>query len=87
MVADADFASNGFIDFLSNRDFVLNAVSWLVGDDDLIALRTRKKEMGRQQLFLSAGQARTALLIGVVVLPSASALIAVFLLVRRRLAR
>jgi len=86
VVGDADFASNGFIDFLSNRDFVLNAASWLAGDDDLIALRTRRKEIGRQQFFLSAGQARTALWIGVGVLPAASALVAAALLLRRRIA-
>jgi ABC-2 type transport system permease protein len=87
VVGDADFASNGFIDFLSNRDFVLNAVSWLLGEEDLIALRTRGKEVGRQQLFMSAAQARRALLIAVVGLPSASALVAVAILLRRRVAR
>jgi ABC-type transport system involved in cytochrome c biogenesis permease component len=87
VVGDADFAANSFIDFLSNRDFVLNAVSWLAGDDDLISLRARRKEVGRQQFFMSAGQARTALLLGVLVLPGASALIALALVLRRRFAR
>lgn len=87
VVGDTDFASNGFIDFLSNRDFVLNALSWLAGDDDLIALRVRRKEMGREQFFLSAAQARTALLLGVGLLPGASALIAAVLLLRRRFGR
>jgi hypothetical protein len=87
VVADADFASNGFLDFLSNRDFVLNAVSWLAGEDDLVALRTRRKEMGREQFFLSAEQARIALLIAVVALPAASGLIALLLIFRRRVGR
>ena len=33
VVGDADVASDGFIDFLSNRDFVENALRWLVDED------------------------------------------------------
>ncbi len=87
VVGDADLASDGFVDYLANRDFLHNAIRWLVGDEDLIALRPRRKELGRQQLFLSAGQARLALLLAVGILPGASALVAAALLLRRRLTR
>ena len=87
VVGDSDVASDAFLDFLGNRDFVQNAISWLAGDEDLIALRPRRKEFGTQQFFLSAAQARTALLIGVVAVPGASALLAFALWARRRFKR
>ena len=86
-VGDADFASDAFVDFLDDRDFLLNAVGWLSGDDDLVALRGRRKEIGREQFFLSASQARTALVLAVGVLPLLSAAVAVALAARARLAR
>ncbi|MFM8412574.1 MAG: Gldg family protein [Alphaproteobacteria bacterium] len=87
VVGDADFASDGFVDFLDDRDFLLNAVAWLSGDDDLVALRGRRKEIGREQFFLSASQARTALLLAAGVLPAASAAIAIAIALRSRFAR
>lgn len=87
VVGDADFASDAFVDFLDDRDFLLNAVGWLSGDDDLVALRGRRKEVGREQFFLSAAQARTALALGVGVLPLLSAAVAVGLALRSRFAR
>lgn len=84
VVGDADVASDGFIDFLSNRDFVENALRWLVDEDDLIGIRTRARAFGREQLFVSEQQAWTALLLGVVVMPGASLAAAIFLLLRRR---
>ena len=87
VVGDADFATDGFLDFLDNRDFLLNSIGWLAGDDDLVALRGRRKEVGREQFFLSAAQAREAFALAVGVLPLLSALVALALVVRRRLAR
>jgi len=84
VIGDADVAADGFLEFLSNRDFVENSLRWLAGEEDLIGIRPRAREIGRQQLFVSAHQAWTALLLGVVVLPGASAAVAVALLVRRR---
>jgi ABC-2 type transport system permease protein len=84
VVGDADVASDGFIDFLSNRDFLENSLRWLVDEEDLIGIRTRAREIGREQLFVSERQAWTALLLGVVVMPGASLAAAVLLLLRRR---
>jgi hypothetical protein len=87
VVGDSDLASDAFLDFLSNRDFVENALLWLVGEEDLIGLRPRQRQIGQKQLFVSAQQAWIALLLGVVVLPGASAAVAVLLTLRRRFAR
>ena len=64
--------------------YAQNAINWLAGEEDLIALRPRKKEIGREQVFLSAGQASTALLIGVVLVPGTALLLAAVAGVRRR---
>ncbi|HYC23978.1 MAG TPA: Gldg family protein [Candidatus Bathyarchaeia archaeon] len=87
VVGDSDCATNAFIEMLGNKDFVQNAISWLADEDDLIALRPRRKEIGREQFFLSAGQAQTALLLGVVYAPGAALLAALAILARRRLKR
>ncbi len=84
VVGDVDLATNRFIEFLGNHQFLANAIAWLVDEEDLIALRPRAKAMGREQFFLSAGQARTALLLATVVLPGASLLVAIALYWRRR---
>lgn len=84
VVGDVDLATNRFVDFVANRQMLQAAIAWLVGEEDLIALRPERKESGTKQLLLSAGQANTALLLGVVVVPGASLLIACLLYVRRR---
>jgi ABC-2 type transport system permease protein len=84
VVGDADVATDRFIDFLSNRDFVENSLRWLLEEEDLIGIRQRAREVGREQLFVSEQQAWTALLLGVVVMPGASLCAAAFLLLRRR---
>lgn len=84
VIGDVDVATNRFVEFMSNRQLVQAAIAWLVGEEDLIALRPERKEGGREQLFLSAGQAQTSLLISTVVVPGTSLLIAVALYLRRR---
>ncbi|MEW6268974.1 MAG: Gldg family protein [Thermodesulfobacteriota bacterium] len=84
VIGDVDLATNRFIEFLSNRPVLHNAITWLAGEEALIALRPERKKMGREQLFLSAGQARTALLLATVALPGMSLLAALALYLWRR---
>lgn len=84
VVGDVDVATNRFVEFLANRQLLQASIAWLVGEEDLIALRPERKEAGTKQLFLSAGQANTALLLAVGVVPGASLLIAGALWLRRR---
>jgi ABC-type uncharacterized transport system involved in gliding motility auxiliary subunit len=57
---DADFASNGLLGFLGNRDFALNTVAWLAEDPDLISIRPKEPDDQRivlnrlQQIFVIA---------------------------------
>jgi ABC-2 type transport system permease protein len=84
VIGDVDVATNRFVEFMANRQLLQGAIAWLVGEEDLIALRPERQQTGSKQLFLSAGQANTALLLGVVVVPGASLLIACALYLRRR---
>lgn len=84
VLGDVDAATDRFLGFLSNRDWIENALRWLVGEEDLIGIRPRRRQLGRGQLFVSERQARMALLVSVVAAPSASGLLGLLLLLRRR---
>lgn len=49
-VGDADFARNQNLDSYFNREFLLNAVQWLAGDDALIAERPRGLRPSRLEM-------------------------------------
>lgn len=66
---DVDFASNGLLGFIGNRDFALNTVAWLAEDPDLISIRP--KEPDDQRLFLTRGQQQFVALLALVLLPVA----------------
>jgi gliding motility-associatede transport system auxiliary component len=68
-MGDSDFASNGLLGFIGNRDFALNTVAWLAEDPDLIAIRP--KEPDDQRLFLTRGQQQFVALLALVLLPVA----------------
>ena len=57
---DSDFASNGFLGFQGNRDFLLNTVAWLAQDVDLISIRP--KEPDDQQLEIAIVALKEALM-------------------------
>jgi ABC-2 type transport system permease protein len=84
VIGDLDLATNRFVEFVSNRQLLQAAIGWLVGEEDLIALRPHEKEIGTKQFFLSAGQADSVLLLSTVVVPGASALVALAMVLRRR---
>lgn len=51
---DSDFANNRHLNLSGNKDFILNTIAWLVGDDTLITLRPRQREA--TPLFLTSAQ-------------------------------
>jgi ABC-type uncharacterized transport system involved in gliding motility auxiliary subunit len=67
VVGDADFASNQFFGQLFNRDLVLNMMSWLGGQDELISIRPRAIQASRAQL--SPEESRRIFYLSVLVLP------------------
>ncbi len=42
VIGDADFAADGYLAELGNRDLVLNSISWLTDEEALIARRPRE---------------------------------------------
>jgi ABC-type uncharacterized transport system involved in gliding motility auxiliary subunit len=54
---DADFASNQFLLQLFNRDLLLNAINWLGGQEEMIAIRPRTIRASSAQLSPEESQA------------------------------
>jgi len=65
---DADFATNGYLNFSGNRDLFLNIVNWLAQEEDLISIRP--KEARGSVLFLTATQGKVIFYLPVVILPT-----------------
>jgi ABC-type uncharacterized transport system involved in gliding motility auxiliary subunit len=88
VIGDADFASDGYIDELGNRDLVLNSISWLTDEDALIARRPRDvAEIARplSPLVLTEREADVLFIATVIVEPALLLLIGtVVVTVRRR---
>ena len=64
---NAGFANNQFIGQYFNRDLLLNTVSWLVGEEELISIRPRTIRASRVQL--TADQGTTVFYLSVLILP------------------
>jgi ABC-type uncharacterized transport system involved in gliding motility auxiliary subunit len=60
-------AANGFLNFQSNRDFMMNSINWLSADEDLISIRPTPPES--QHLTMNAEQMRRVLILGVFGIP------------------
>ena len=73
---DADFASNEMLDAYLNRDLFVNAVNWLLGDVEAIAVRPNRSRASRFQP--TAAQFQDIRLLSLFVLPEALAVLGVF---------
>jgi hypothetical protein len=82
---DSDFASNRFLDYLGNRDLLVNTVNWLTREERLMAARAPRKTPGVNWLFITQEQMRTMFVGAVVVQPLVFLLIGVGVALRRRL--
>jgi ABC-type uncharacterized transport system involved in gliding motility auxiliary subunit len=60
-------ASNGFLRFGGNRDFVMNMMNWLSADEELISIRPKEPEDRR--LSMNASQMRMLFLASIIFLP------------------
>jgi ABC-type uncharacterized transport system involved in gliding motility auxiliary subunit len=78
-------ANNVFFNAFGNRDLVMNALSWLADQEDLIAIRPRDPKTS--PLFLTAAQGRLFWAIPVVFVPLAVAGVGLMVFVNRRKAR
>jgi len=64
----ADFVSNVFLEFSGNRDFFLNTLNWVSGDENLISIRPKTFNTGN--LAITAKQVNLIFIFTVVVIPA-----------------
>lgn len=80
-IGDSDFASNAYLDFSGNTDFILHVVAWLAEEKDLVSIAPKDGAAGT--FLLTAAQSNVLFAIQVLGLPSAF-LAAGFSMWRRR---
>ncbi len=82
VLGSAALATNAFFGVASNPDFFLNAVSWLSGDEEQIAIRPRDSRV--VPIFLTQIQERAVNLICLLILPGAALFAGIAAVVARR---
>jgi ABC-type uncharacterized transport system involved in gliding motility auxiliary subunit len=85
IVGTSNLAANQFLNVQGNRDFFLNAVSWLAEQEDLISIRP--KDARQTPVMLTSQQGQFVFLLPVVLLPGVALVAAIGVFVRRRSAR
>ena len=76
------FAANSYIGAASNRDLILNTVSYLAADEDLISIRP--KERSFEPLFISETQKNMIRVIPMIFLPLVVIAVGAMVYIRRR---
>lgn len=84
VLGDSDFANNFFIEYLGDKDLLINAVNWLAGQEELVGTRPQLRQPGINQFFVSARQGRLAFVLGTIVEPAIFLLIGAMIFLRRR---
>ena len=82
---DSDFATNRFLDYLGNRDLLVNTVNWLAREEQLIAPRSRRKQPGTNIFFISQEQLARIFWVSVLLQPGVFLIIGLAIVLRRRL--
>lgn len=83
---DSEFATNRFLDYLGNKDLLVNSVNWLAREDGLMASRPQQKATAKNQFFFSQADSETVFQWAVLWQPGLFLLVGVAVLLRRRLA-
>ncbi len=84
VVADADFATDRFLDYVGNRDFLLNVANWLADEHTWLGPRVAPRMPGVQVFYLSAAQAERLLWGFAVAEPAALLVLGLLVWWRRR---
>jgi len=81
-IGDSDFASNGFLGTVGSRDLFMNAMNWLAGQENMIAIRPREAQDRR--LSMTADQQRFMMLLTIFIIPGAILVAGVYTWWQRR---
>jgi len=84
VLGDSDFANNFFIEYLGDKDLLVNAMNWLSGQEELVGSRPQLRQPGINQFFVSARQGRLAFALGTIVEPALFLLVGTAIFLRRR---
>ncbi len=84
VLGDSDFANNFFIEYLGNKDLLVNSVNWLAHDEQLVGVRPQQQRPGVNQFFVSARQGKVAFWLGTVVQPALFLAVGLVVFFRRR---
>jgi len=79
---DSDFASDSMISMQGNSDLILNSISWLAEEEDLISVRAKDPEDRR--LTLTQKQTRLILYLGVILLPILVVIAGIVVYIKRK---
>jgi ABC-type uncharacterized transport system involved in gliding motility auxiliary subunit len=83
---DSDFISNRFLDYLGNKDLLVNSVNWLTREERLMGTRPQRKEFGARQFFVSQSQGASVFWGSAIIEPGLFLLIGIGVWIRRRMA-
>ena len=84
VLGDSDFATNGIIDYLGNKDLLINSINWLAKDESLLAARAQSKEVGKQQFFVTETQGAWSFWLATVLQPALFFAAGLWVWMRRR---
>jgi hypothetical protein len=84
ILGDSDFANNFFLEYLGDKDLLVNAINWLAGEQELVGQRPQLQQPGLNQFFVSARQGRLAFLLGTIIEPALILIIGSAIFFRRR---
>ena len=68
VIGNSTFATNGFVNFPGNTDFILHAAAWLAEDRELLAIGPRDQAL--RPFVPNPVQERTLLYVQVIFLPA-----------------
>ncbi len=84
VIGDSDFATNGIIDYLGNKDLLVNSINWLARDESLLSARAQSKEVGREQFFVTETQGAWSFWLATVLQPAIFFAAGFLVILRRR---
>jgi ABC-type uncharacterized transport system involved in gliding motility auxiliary subunit len=79
---DSDFATNSYLELGGNKDLIMNTISWLAEEEDLIAIRP--KDAISQPVILTARQGRVIFWLPFIGVPALVGAIGIVVSVRKR---
>jgi ABC-type uncharacterized transport system involved in gliding motility auxiliary subunit len=84
ILGDSTFANNFFLEYLGDKDLLVNSINWLADEQELVGQRPQARQPGVNQFFVSAQQGRLAFILGTIVEPAIVLVIGATIFLRRR---